>query len=142
MPQQMMALLTNLTEHVGRLDRQLQEQRQLPEGLRLPPGARVFQFQTEPGPGLPADVPPVPPAEPEEPAAQPVLPEAARLYQPISPEIFERLPITEAARYLRDPAIEAQFAITRMPLKPKAGSLFLFSGTGISSERWRADGYR
>ena len=82
LPAQMMTLLTNLTEHVGRLDRQLQEQRQpqLPAGICLPPGARVFQFETEPG--LPADLPPAPTAEPEEPApaAQPVLPEAARLY--------------------------------------------------------------
>ena len=39
LPAQMMTLLTNLTEHVGRLDRQLQEQRQpqLPAGIRLPP---------------------------------------------------------------------------------------------------------
>ena len=49
LPAQMMTLLTNLTEHVGRLDRQLQEQRQpqLPAGIRLPPGARVFQTSAQ-----------------------------------------------------------------------------------------------
>ena len=48
------------------------------------------------------------------------------------------------AEYLQNPEMEDRHAITKMPLKPKEGTLILIKGREDDGtvENWRAHGYR